>query len=143
MIPRVAGIGSSSVPLSLAASPRSVFGIRKASQNAPTIDARPALVLSRFFTVALVLLTLPLAALHAQQPQQWPQDETYDDTRPQQQPQYGLSQGYPQQGNDDPQQGYPQSNPQQYDQPPYSQQPQYGQPQGLNAEQLEQLVAPI
>jgi hypothetical protein len=103
----------------------------------------------------LVLFTLPLAAVHAQQPQQWPQDETYDDTQPgtQQQPQYGLSQGYPQQGNDDPQQGYPQSNPQ-YDQqygqqspygqqPQYNQQPPYSQAQGLNAEQLEQLVAPV
>ena len=114
------------------------------------------MVLSRF-TVALVLLLLPVAVLRAQQPQQWPQDDTYDDTQPasQQQPQYGQSQGYPQQGNDYPQQGYPPSTPQGYDQQPYAQQPQYGQQsqysqqpqpsqvQGINAEQLEQLVAPI
>jgi hypothetical protein len=118
-------------------------------QDAQTTGAgsQPALVLSRF-TVALVLLILPVAALDAQEPQQWPQDDTYDDTQPgpQQQPQYDLSQGYPQQGNEDPQQGYPQSNPQgYYQQPQYGQ--QYGQQsqitQGLNAEQLEQLVAPV
>src|SRR5580704_6722061 len=152
MIPRVAGIGSSSVPLSLVVSLLSVFRIRETKQDAQAIDAgsRFALVLSRF-TVALVLLLLPVAVLRAQQPQQWPQDDTYDDTQPasQQQPQYGQSQGYPQQGNDFPQQGYPQSNPQGYDQQPYGQQPQYSQQpqssqmQGLNAEQLEQLVAPI
>jgi hypothetical protein len=119
-----------------------VFRVRATNRDATTTDARPALVLSRL-AAALVLLTLPLVAIHAQQPQQWPQDETYDDTQPQQPPQYGLSQDYPQQGNDVPQQGYPQSDPQQYGQQPYGQQPQYGQPQGLNAEQLEQLVAPV
>jgi Protein of unknown function (DUF3300) len=146
MIPRVAGIGSSSVPLSLVVSPRSICTIRE--QDAQTIYAgsRSAVVLSRF-TVALVLLLLPVVVLRAQQAQQWPQDDTYDDTQSgsqqQSQPQYGRAQGYPQQGIDDPQQGYPQSTPQGYDQQPYAQESQSGQMQGLNAEQLEQLVAPV
>src|ERR1700760_3950448 len=138
MIPRVAGIGSSPLPLPLVVSPRSVVRIPQTKQRAPRTNAKLALVLSRS-AFALVLLTLPVAVLRAQEPQQWPQDETYDDTQsgPPQQPQYGLSQGYPQQ--DDPQQGYPQSTPQGYDQQPqYSQQPQYNPAQALNAEQLEQ-----
>lgn len=107
----------------------------------------PALVLLRS-AVALVLLTLPLAAIRAQEPepQQWPQDDDYGQQPASPQPQYA-------QPYSDPQQGY---NSQPYGQQPgYGAQPGYGQPlaygqpqgyaqaQGMNAEQLEQMAAPI
>src|ERR1035437_2553777 len=99
--------------------------------------------------LALGFLLLPLAAHRAlaQQPTQWPQDDSYNGQYPpDQQPNYGQ-QGYPQ-----PQSGYPQRNyprqgdaqqayldaPQQYPQPWNGQ-----QAQPINAEELEQIVAPI
>jgi len=106
------------------------------------IAGRPsALVLARF-AVALVLLLLPLATLRAQEPEQWPQDD--DDasaqaSAPQQPETYAQA---------DPQPAYD-SQPDYGQQTGYGQQPGYGQQlgampaQALNAEQLEQLVAPI
>ncbi len=113
------------------------FGVR------PKVKSNVALVLHRFdlprsAVVALVLFAFPVAALRAQEPQQWPQDD--DNYADQQQPvyqvpQYGQAQSSPQQGY-----GYDQqSHPQGYGQ----QQPVIPQAQGINAQQLEQLVAPI
>src|SRR3954447_9626987 len=88
--------------------------------------------------VALVLLILPVGIVKAQEPQQWPQDDNYAD---QQAPQPA----YDQPGYDQQQQSYGQ-------QPDYSQpqqQPGYDQAQGpmpaqgMTAQQLEQMMAPI
>jgi hypothetical protein len=104
------------------------------------ITGRPfALVLKRF-SVALVLLLLSAATVRAQEPEQWPQDDDYAPQQPaygstaQQQP-YDYAQS-------DPQSGYGQQPG--YGQPAYGQQQLGAMPsQALNAEQLEQLVAPI
>ena len=94
--------------------------------------------------VALVLFLLPVGALVAQEPDPWPPDDDYA-APPPSQPQYSQPPNYsygqvPQQGT------YGQAYPQQ---PGYAPQPGYGEAQGpmpaqgLNAQQLEQMVAPI
>ena len=101
-----------------------------------------ALVL-QFCTLALVLFSSP-AVLRAQEPEQWPQD---DDTP--QQPMYDPpgSQGSYDSAQNVPQAGY--NQPDYGDQSGYSQEPGSSQQlgympsQALNAQQLEQLVAPI
>ena len=125
------------------------FEIRQieARRRDPKKRSSIALVLCRIgsllrrSTVALVLFSCATVALPAQEPQQWPQDDPYPDQQqpayqqPQYEPQYGQAQPYSQPGN-----GYPQSDdPQGY----YQQQPAYPQAQGMNAQQLEQMVAPI
>jgi Protein of unknown function (DUF3300) len=130
MIPRVASTRSSLVAEALLDRRIRKFEAR------PKIKSNVALVLPRS-AVALVLLAFPVAVLRAQEPQQWPQDDdSYADQQPAYQvPQYGQAQPYPQQGY-----GYDQqSQPQGYGQ----QQPVIPQAQGMNAQQLEQLVAPI
>ena len=137
MIPRVASTRSSLVAEAHLDRRIREFGVR------PKVKSNVALVLHRFdfprsAVVALVLFAFPMVALRAQEPQQWPQDD--DNYADQQQPvyqvpQYGQAQSSPQQGY-----GYDQqSQPQGYGQ----QQPVYPQAQGMNAQQLEQLVAPI
>jgi Protein of unknown function (DUF3300) len=92
-----------------------------------------ALVLQRL-AVALVLFAVPAAALNAQQPERWPQDD-YDAP---QQAQSASPQAQPPSAFD-----YPQSNPN----VGYGQQPGqslgYMPQQPMDAAQLEQLVAPI
>jgi Protein of unknown function (DUF3300) len=107
----------------------------------PKVKSNVALVLSRSdlprsAVVALVLLAFPVAVLRAQETQQWPQDDDYADQQPADQvPQYGQAQPYPQPGYGDDQQNQAQG---------YGQlQPVTPQAQGMNAQQLEQLVAPI
>jgi hypothetical protein len=109
--------------------------LSRAFEARPMFKSKVALVLLRS-AVVLVLLPVLAAVLRAQEPQQWPQDDTYGDQLPAtQQPQYNEPQPNPQQGysygQQDQSQGYNQ------------QQPAYPQAQGVNAEQLEQLVAPI
>src|SRR4051794_33065730 len=87
--------------------------------------------------VALVLFALSVAALKAQEPEQWPQDDDdsthktadagdqqYSQPQPYDNGQSGAQQGYGQQSG-------------------YGQQLGAMPAQGLNAQQLEQLVAPI
>lgn len=117
--------------------------------------AQPPFSIPSKFAVALVLLALPVAMVRAQQPDVWPQDDDSgaqaQNAQPYQNPQ---PYGEPQQPYNYPQ--YPQSVPQQgnygqpYQQPGYAPQPDYNQQapaympaQALNAQQLEQLLAPI
>jgi hypothetical protein len=101
------------------------------------------------YSLALALLLAP-AAIRSQQPDQpWPQDDDYNQqapapqgypqyAQPQQQygqPQYAQPQGYPQQPAPV-QQGYADT----YPQPGYAPQQQA---QALNAQDIEQLIAPI
>ncbi len=115
---------------------------------------RVAEYFKRAVALTMVLLMLPLGQeeLFAQQPYPAPyppyQQSAYgQQPYPQQQPYY-QQQAYPQQQQPYyQQQAYPQQQPY-YAQQPYAQQqayPQqgYGQMQPLNADQLEQLVAPI
>jgi Protein of unknown function (DUF3300) len=144
MNPQIAVIGSSTAPkILLVRQLGEPDTVRKDIKTRSTF----ALVLLRS-TVALVLLALPAALLHPQEPQQWPQDDPPTEQAPgYAQPQYAQpQQGYPQlYSPPNPQQGYysqPASQPY-TQQPDYGQQPGYAQAQGMNAEQLEQLVAPI
>lgn len=98
-----------------------------------------ALVLKRL-TVALVLLPFPAAALKAQEPQQWPQDDPqeqpYDNTQADSQPGYGQQPYYGQSPDYGQQRAYGQS-------PESGPTPEYAPQQAMNAAQLEQLIAPI
>ena len=127
MISRVASTGSAVVNYAV----RQVEDkqVSKARSSIALVLFKSGLLLRRL-TVALVLFTFGAAVLRAQQPEQWPQDDPYSDQQqpayqqPQYDSQYGQAQPYPQQGY-------------------YQQQPAYPQAQGMNAQQLEQLVAPI
>ena len=103
----------------------------------------------RTLAVALVLLALPAALVRAQEPEPWPQDDDYGTQVQNAQP-YNIHQ----QPYNDPQ--YPQANQQQGyygqgypQQPGYAPQqddgqgPAYMPAQAMNAQQLEQLLAPI
>lgn len=84
---------------------------------------------SLVFAAALLLAPAGGQRAFAQQPMQWPQDDSFSgapvpDQSGYGQPQYGQPQGYPQQGY------------QNSDQQGYGQQP-------INAQELEQIVAPI
>ena len=153
MNPRVAVTGSSTVSQTINSSLISVSAMASRTQDSEIIDAadpNPALVLSRF-AVALVLLAFPAAATSTPGAPAVAPGRYEIRAWLQQQPQYRQPQ-YPQQGNDYPQQGYPQSNPQGYDQQPAASNPMPSSrirpaapvrpAQGMNAEQLEQLVAP-
>ncbi len=116
---------------------------RVADDDAKSSGMRSVPKVLRNTAVALVLLAMPAAAVMAQEPEQWPQDDDYAG-QPQvagQQPSYDQPQ-YPQ---SDPQQGnYAQAYPQPYgEQPGYQQQPQYMPQQAMNPQQLEQMLAPI
>src|SRR5215469_15168876 len=131
MISRFAETGTLQTGTDFTCCRSSVASFRQAAGEAQ--QKTLARVLSKL-GVALVLLTFGYGALHAQEPEQWPQD---DDTP--QQPAYGAPPAY---GSPQAQQqyGYGQPSPQQgY----YGGQPGYGQAPGMNAQQLEQLVAPI
>ena len=101
---------------------------------------------SLVFAAALLLAPAAGQRAFAQQPMQWPQDDSFNgapvpDQSGYGQPQYGQPQGYPQQLSTYPQQnyqqqGYPQQGYQNSDQQGYGQQP-------INAQELEQIVAPI
>jgi hypothetical protein len=139
MIPRVASTGSARNPKTLLDDGSRQFEEETRSSKTSYSFALVLCKLAVLFpglTVALVLFSCVAVALRGQEPQQWPQDDPYPDQQPAyQQPQYNQQQSYPQQGY-----GYSQQNqPQGY----YQQQPTYPQAQGVNAEQLEQLVAPI
>jgi hypothetical protein len=111
---------------------------RVADDDAKSFGMRLVPKVLRNTAVALVLLALPAAAVKAQEPEQWPQDDDYAGQAPVagQQPSYDQPQ-YPQ---SDPQQGnYAQAYPQPYGAP----QPQYMPQQAMNAQQLEQMLAPI
>jgi hypothetical protein len=139
MIPRVASTGSARNAKTLLDDGSREFEeetrCSKTSSSFVLVLCKFAVRFSRL-TVALVLFSCAAVALRGQEPQQWPQDDPYPAQQPAyQQPQYNQPQPYPQQGY-----GYSQQNqPQGY----YQQQPAYPQAQGVNAEQLEQLVAPI
>lgn len=104
----------------------------------------------RRVALAIACLIFSMAAQRglSQEPMQWPQDDSYNGQYPaSQQPGYGQSGGYPQRQGGYPQQNYSQKG---YPQQAYLDQPQqyplqgYGQQaQPVNAEELEQLVAPI
>lgn len=101
--------------------------------------------------VALVLFALPVAIVRAQEPEQWPQDDDYGTPAQNAQPYYGYGSqppnSYPQYPQSGQEQGYSQPYPQQpgyAQQPGYeSQAPAYMPAQAMNAQQLEQLLAPI
>lgn len=141
MIPRVASTRSSLVAEAHVDRRIRELGARpKVTSNVALVFR--GLVLPRSAVVALVLFSFPMLVLHGQEPQQWPQDDdNYADQQPANQaPQYGQAQPNPPPGYGEPGYGYgQQSQPQGYGQ----QQPLIPQAQGMNAQQLEQLVAPI
>ena len=131
-------------------------GLRASATRGATSVAQ---ALRRMIALSLVLLLLPVELLAQQGYPQYPQpaygQQGYPQPQPYGQQPYPQPQSYPQQPYYPPQQqpAYPQQQqayaPQQPD-PGYGQvqmQPGYGQPQPqvqpLNAQQLEQLVAPI